>query len=280
MRKGRLALTLGVIGIIISGLLLAAGCTSSGDGGGSGGGKFEDLSSLARMAPAEATMMVYADMKTLMEDTDLDEMYEDMEDELSDASELGIEPDSVKHFGIIMIDYEEVTVVGADLDLDRIYAKLAAEDSEQSDYLGTEVWLGGYGQAMVILDDTLLMGSESNVQACLSAIDRGETAYDSNQDMRDVLGRMSDGVMMMIMPGDEFYPGSLYAGITIEKMSADNMKMRSLMKFADEEDAADVEEEINASADDMDVFNMSVSRSGAFVEFSAEIDIGEGFFPW
>lgn len=277
MSKGRIALTLGVIGIIISGLLLAGGCT-----GISGGpaGNFKDLTSLAKMAPAEATMMVYADMKTLMEDTDLDEMYQDMEDELSDAGELGIEPGSVKHFGIIMIDYEEVTAIGADLDLDLIYAKLAEEDSERADYLDMEVWLDGYDQAMAILGDTLLMGSESNVKACLSAIDSGETAYESNQDMRDVLGRMSDGIMTMVMPGDQFYPGSLYAGITVEKISTDNMKMRGLMKFADEEDAADVEEEINAGMDDADMFNMSVSRSGVFVEFSADIDIDEGFFPW
>jgi len=277
MSKGRIALTLGVIGIIISGLLLAGGCT---DISGGPAGNFKDLTSLAKMAPAEATMMVYADMKTLMEDTDLDEMYQDMEDELSDAGELGIEPSSVKHFGIIMIDYEEVTAIGADLDLDLIYAKLAEEDSERADYLDMEVWLDGYDQAMAILGDTLLMGSESNVKACLSAIDSGETAYESNQDMRDVLGRMSDGIMTMVMPGDQFYPGSLYAGITVEKISTDNMKMRGLMKFADEEDAADVEEEINAGMDDADMFNMSVSRSGVFVEFSADIDIDEGFFPW
>ncbi len=277
MSKGRIALTLGVIGIIISGLLLAGGCT---DISGGPAGNFKDLTSLAKMAPAEATMMVYADMKTLMEDTDLDEMYQDMEDELSDAGELGIEPSSVKHFGIIMIDYEEVTAIGADLDLDLIYTKLAEEDSERADYLDMEVWLDGYDQAMAILGDTLLMGSESNVKACLSAMDIGETAYESNQDMRDVLGRMSDGIMTMVMPGDQFYPGSLYAGITVEKISTDNMKMRGLMKFADEEDAADVEEEINAGMDDADMFNMSVSRSGVFVEFSADIDIDEGFFPW
>ncbi len=282
MSKKRLSLTLGIIGIIIAGLLLAAGCTGTDEGSSSGSGSgvvsFEDLTSLTKLAPAGATM-AYADMKTLMEDTDLSEMYENMEGELDDASALGIAPSSVKHFGMIMVDNEPIAVViGADLDLDVIHAKLAEEDSESEDYLGFEVWRDGNDLTLVILDDALLMGPEDGIKACLDAIDSGATAYASNQHIRDVLGRMSDGLMTMIMPGEQFYPGSLYVGITIEKISTTSMKMRGLMKFGSESDAADAEAEMKAGLEMTDEIEMSVSRSGQFVEFATEMDIGAGSF--
>lgn len=281
MSKVRLIVALGIIGIIIAGLLLAAGCTGTGAGegsSGSGGVRFEDLTSLTKLAPAGATM-VYADMKSLMEDTDLSELYADMEDELADASELGIAPSSVKHFGMIMVDNEPIAgVIGGDLDLDAIYAKLAEEDSESEDYLGFEFWLGGDDLTLAILDDTLLMGPEDGVKACLDAIDSGATAYASNQHIRDVLDRMSDGIMTMIMPGEQFYPGSLYVGVTVEKISTTSMKMRGLMKFGSESDAADAEAEIKAGLEISDEIEMSVSRSGRFVEFSTEVAIDEGSF--
>ncbi len=281
MRKTRLLVTLGIIAIIVAGLLLAAGCTG-GEAGSGSGVRFIDLTSLTKLAPDEATMMIYADMKAIMEDTDLGEMYENMEAELDEANELGITPSSVKHFGIIVVDNDEITVVGADLDLDLIHAKLAEEGSTSEDYLGFEVWLGGNDMAWAIMDDTLLIGSEDGVKACLIAINSGATAYAGSQDIRDTLDRMSDGVMTMLMTGDQFYPGSLYAGITIDKISSEGMKMVGLIKFANDDEATDVEAEMKASMDmeEMAMLNMSVSRSGSFVEFSADIDMGEGMLPW
>jgi hypothetical protein len=179
------------------------------------------------------------------------------------------------------VDSDEIAAIGADLDLDLIHAKMDEEGITSEDYLGFEVWPGGNDLTWAMLgDDTMLMGPDDGVKACLLAISSGATAYASSEHIRDTLDRMSEGIMDFVMTGDQFYPGSLYAGITVEKISFERLKMRGVMKFADEEEAAMVAEQIGTILEYSDGYEMTVSQSGNFVEYAAEFDMDEDILPF
>ncbi len=275
MGKVRLIFTLGIIGILMSGLGLAAGCTTITGGG------FRDLTSLARMAPAGTGIIIYVDIKRLREDTNLGEMYRALVADFDyEFGDMGIRMSDIRHFGVISVDYEAVTVIATDQSLDTVRGKLA-EGGQRGDYLGTELWQHSYGQALAIHDGTLLVGTEDSVKVCLNAIHNKHTVYESNADIRHVLLRLSDGLIASLLSLSELSPTIGPAVIIDEKISTTSMIQQSVMKFGSESEAAEAEAEIMASPEEIDEIGLSLSRSGYFLEISwiYPIDLYGGITP-
>lgn len=258
--------------------LLFPGC----DGG---GGSFNSLTGLAKMAPQDSNTIYFIDVKKFRSDSDFRELYEEMKEsfeyEITAGSDADImDFDDIHYIGLVEVDYEEIILINGDFDLGAIREQLNDEDYDKDDYMGVEIWYGD-GGAVAISDSTLILGDEDSVEVSIETMVEPETsAYEKNEDMRSIIREISSGLFSLVFIGP-FYPGTGGVGMSFSKASSDRMRFSGCFRFDDSEDAEDALSDIESDIESEDFYRVEVRQSGNLVKFSAEIDMEEaGFFLW
>lgn len=106
-----------------------------------------------------------------------------------------INPDSVSE--IAFVNDNQLTVLHGDFDLASVRSKLQGQNGEAINYRGYEMWRWQRGQ--VILFDQYIAYSAGGLEGILQGLYRGAgslaTSSDNN-DMRKIMGRLSDGIVV------------------------------------------------------------------------------------
>jgi len=277
MKSKVLTILSGLLVVTLLGALILLGC-------GSGGGSFTNLTGLVKMAPQDSGEIIFIDVNKLKSDSDFGELYEEMKDSFEYTIAAGsgediMDFDDIHYIGMVMVDYGEVILINGDFNLDAIRDQLKDEDYDKDDYMGVEIWYG-YSDTVAIHNGTLILGDEDDVEKCIEVIDDPETsAYEKNEDVRDVVKEVSSGLFSTVIIGP-FYPGADAVGMSFSKVNADLMKFSGCFKFDDNEDAEDALNDIESDIESGDFYSVEVSRSGNLVKFSAEMDMEEAGLFW
>ena len=106
-----------------------------------------------------------------------------------------INPDNVSE--IAFVNDAQLTVLHGDFDLASVRSKLQGQDGEAINYRGYEMWRWQRGQ--VILFDQYIAYSGGGLEGILQGLYRGAGSLASasdNNDMRKIMSRLSDGIVV------------------------------------------------------------------------------------
>jgi hypothetical protein len=241
--------------------------------GGDGNTGIEDMRGLAGIGPAGTATLMHFDVEKFRQDGDLKNIYESMAGGPNLAVGLDFDIEDIRHYGLIVADFEMTTLISGNLDFDAIRQQLESTDYTGDTYMNTEIWLGSY-RAVAIAGDILIIGLEDNVKGSIEIIEaEGTSIYDDNEDFRDVIEKLPSGIITSIT-GTSYYSGGLVMGYSLRKVDADTLEMNGLVKFTDEDAAIKAMPGLRGELNDGDMFSgIELSHDNEYLKFSARLAI-------
>ena len=276
MNRKIVPVLIGLLVVVVGGTGLLTACSSSG------GSQVSDLASLVKMTPEDTSSIIFIDAYKLRSDKDLGEKYNEMMEGFEDeviSSETGMDIDDIDYIAMTEFNFEQIAWISGDFDFEAIREYNSKNDYEKDEYKGVEIWYGP-NSALAIHNNTLITGNEDSVKGCIDVIDDPKKSiYELNEDIRDVIETLPDGLFSMIS-GYAFHPDANTMGMTYLKVDADTLKASGILKFDNEDDADSAFRELKEEMDSDEISDFQISRSKELVEFSAEIDIDEAGLFW
>lgn len=277
MKSKVLTILTGLLMVTLLFALILSGC-------GGEAGSFTSLTSLAKMAPSDTNTIFFVDVKSFKSDEIFSELYEEMKDSFAYTINAGsvddvMSFDDIHYIGTGVSGSGEIIWLTGDFNFEAIREQLKNDDYTQNDYNDVEVWYGS-ADVIAIHNSTLIIGDEGAVEESVATIGAPEkSVYQTNRDIRDVIGAMSSGLYSLVFI-EPFYPGSSAVGISFSKLDADLMKFSGCFKFENNEDAEDTLSVIKSDMEESEFYNVEVRRSGNLAKFSAEINMEEADLFW
>jgi hypothetical protein len=264
-----------VVGLAV--LLATMAVASTGCASGSG------FAAMLAKVPADTAALKYVNVKALRNDSDLVDLYDAWKarvDSRLDAR--GISPDDVNVFASNEALTKRFTLLVGKFDLDEVRDHLGDRHYKEDDYRGAEVWIREAGwvsdldSKVALMGDLIIIGDQSGVEACIKVIKSGDASWLAKVDINDVSSRLPGGLYVemgkewtsLLASGFEAY------GISAKKQDSDTLKIAGVAKFNDEGDAKDAQDTIENLMDQR-FDSVDVTREGAFLEATAELDVSD-----
>ena len=259
MMNKKIGAIVGVFAITV--VIASLGCIESG-------GSVKDI---AKMTPEGANSLIYSDLQTMRDDRDLRDIYKDMKKSgTSEIDELEIDFDDVNYIATTLGGIE---IIEGKFDLKDLRDELDDLDFDKDEYKGVEFWIGEYDEAVAISGNKLILGDDKQVKSCIKVIKGDRTSMYDDEDVRDVINKLPSGIFTMVSTYPP-YENALVMGSAMIKEDEDTMKIEGVVKYDDEEDAEDAKSDLKREMKEEDkMFDVDVTQSGKFLEFSAKFDI-------
>lgn len=208
--------------------------------------------------PTNFESFEFRDIKAIRGEDDLESLYNDWKAEVGSMLALcGIEADDVDRYAT-----GDGAVIFTDgFELDVVRAALTDNDFVKVDYRDVEVWKNTDWIALID-KDLVIVGTGSDVKACIDVIEYDEDSLLDNDDAADVMGKFYRGIVFQYSAEVE-YPGMLVSGLSTWK-SKDTLKTRLIFKFESKDAAKDAEGDIEAEYAGLE--DVDVDRSGKLVD--------------
>jgi len=259
MMNKKIGAIVGVFAITV--VIASLGCIESG-------GSVKDI---AKMTPEGANSLIYSDLQTMRDDRDLRDIYKDMKKSgTSEIDELEIDFDDVNYIATTLGGIE---IIEGKFDLKDLRDELDDLDFDKDEYKGVEFWIGEYDEVVAISGNKLILGDDKQVKSCIKVIKGDRTSMYDDEDVRDVINKLPSGIFTMVSTYPP-YENALVMGYAMIKEDEDTMKIKGVVKFDDDEDAEDAKSDLKREMKEEDItFDVDVTQSGKFLEFSAKFDI-------
>jgi len=233
---------------------------------------------MMRKTPENAMAFSFQDIEALRGDNDLKGLIEEW-------NWRGYFEEAFEKYGIYFDDVNRTargTVLGSgsyylidgNSDLDEVRNKLDALGFDKDEYRDVEVWVRT-ARSVALMEDIIVFGFGQVVRDCIDVIKGEKDSLWHNQDARDVVDRLPDGISLtyLLIPYQESMmteePPWKAQGASLEKKDEDTLKSTQVFMFENEDAACDFAEEEDE--------RRNVKQDGKFVIVPDEVDIKELF---
>lgn len=273
-----------VIGVIVLVSLTAAtvGCAADEE---------RKVVDMMRKTPGNATFFSFQDVKAMRNDHNLEVLYRDYRNNSeSTFGDYGVDLNDVNHtVSSISFDVEDagaLLILDGDFDLGEVRDRLNSLGFDKDEYRGVEVWkrdrgvevgerngaveVWKGGELVALRDNLVIAGDKHIVRYCIEVIKGEKDSLWDNEDARDVVNRLPDGIMLAYFApfGDGLYSGVGASGGSMEKKDEETLKSTQVFMFEDENAARSFAEERR------DVIGArTVEKDGRFVILTSETAI-------
>jgi hypothetical protein len=278
-----------VVALILLSLLAAAGCTRDGDVSQSG---------MMAQLPEGGYGYIFADAGAMLDNETMQDLYDSYGDLLEQVEEkLGVSLDQVTEAAT----NGEVILIKGNFVLEDITDRLEEAGYQEDQYNDVEIWeSSGQGNttAVAFIDNTLVVvGSEGEVEDCIDTIKGEAASLAENEDLRDMLDRLPDGVVVGCaeVPAEIRIALSYYgysylgnidvAGASVGFKDSENLLLTVMLKFDSRADAdeardaikGDIEDAIETYLEDYlevgDLGEINVSQDGEYLTITAQLSM-------
>ena len=271
--------------LAMGGIAAVCAFTMAACGGGGASGFTEDM---LRLFPRDTQVVTYVGVSQLYDDDDLRTARREIEDQwerTSIDSDFDIELEDLTYVVFGFVDYAPVVLMDGLEDLDDLRDELDDGHYDEDEYRNVEVWLSDdyrWGAVAFLGGGRVLLAqSEATMEDVLRRLDRGSSSlYDEAE---DIIAELPAGIIVLIVSCDN----DCLSGNVIAKQDADALRIVSIARYEDEDDAENGEEDIEDDIDDGDYDDcddVDVDRSGrrVTVEMTCRWDYFEEFvvFSW
>ena len=245
---------------------------------------------MMKKLPENTDSFIYIDLEAFRAD---DTLAPGLEDLLGSAEDMegwfGIDLDNAKGFtGGTMgkeEDAEMVVLLSGRFDLAKAREALEDLGCDKDTYRSVEVWEAFGYYDIALMTNMVMFGSPDDVNACIDVIRGSDSSLYDNEEMRDILDCLPEGVLVGVGEGSEFlnndeteYEGLQIAGMSAGKGSDGKISCSGIFKFENEEAASAAIDEVEANAGDEEgVSNVKVRQDGQLLEASYDQD-ADNFF--
>lgn len=240
--------------------------------------KGSNITKVMQVAPEDAEMIGYANIRAMLKDPDFENIYDDIVDELSYEIE-GIEVSDISGYAGIETDEGYLIVLIGNFDLGDIGDVLKEEDYTEGEYRGLEVWSDDFDNAVAFVEKMIILGDKDAVQQCIRIHKNEEPSMYDNKDMKSVVDKLPVSIIYMVFGQDYMYDIEILAGaVSLRNLTSGDevLNFAGLFKFKSEADA-------EASLEGVEDFierqmNVSVYDSkirDRFIEIKGEMDMGD-----
>ncbi len=260
-----------VVNLVAFGALLAAAC----GGGGSGQG---DADAFLKMLPGDAKGMLYVNMTRLQEDGDLLNFRRMVEGQLDDdfSSDYGISPGDVTYIAFAEVGNYDVYVFGGAGNGEALRNVLQDRGYREKEIRGVEVWerASEDWEAFAFLPNgsVLLAEDEGLMEDLLRRRDRSTSSlYD---EISDVMSPLSTETAMLVTPYCSFSSDCVFEGISFEKESSWDFKLKTIIAFESEDNAEEAHDHWDpVTTTNTHCYNEKLSRAGSSVTYEVICDM-------
>ena len=132
---------------------------------------------------------------------------------------------------------------------------------------------------MALMENLVILSTGQGVRDCIEVITGEKNSLWDNQDARDVVDRLPDGINMKYIshPQHMSYEGMKAQGTSLEKRDEDTIKMTGVFMFEDEDAARDAVTEIREDTGAEEIERSDVKQDGRVVILTIEFGIEEMF---
>ena len=184
---------------------------------------------------------------------------------------------------------EVLTVIKGNIDHDNVRETLEEIGSKYDQYEGIEVWdfkeesKMGYStlSMLTFIDEFTIFGTEDGVEACIDVFQGKRDSFYDNDDVREMLEWLPEGLMLGYGPEDE-YDGSVNFGTSLVKIDSLTVEMIGVFKFEDSVFArnalGDIEDSLTYS--EAAVWSdIQVIQNNEYVKATAKVAISDLYGP-
>jgi len=240
------------------------------------------VTDMMKKTPENAAHLTFVNVKELRGDNDLEHLYEGWRDNLGHTfDDYGIVADDVNltAMGISLEgEGEGYYLINGDFDLRKVRDKLYSLGFDEDEYRGVELWERN-GEVMALMEHLVILSTEQGVRDCVEVIMGEKDSLWDNQDIKDVLDRLPDGINVKYISHPQYmaYEGMKAQGTSLEKKDEDTLKMTGIFMFEDEDAASDAVAKIKEDTGAEEIERSDVNQDGRFVILTIEVGIGEMF---
>ncbi|MFC1945106.1 hypothetical protein ACFLX5_06525 [Chloroflexota bacterium] len=262
----------------ISSLLVLMLSSITGCGGDS------PLIKMLKMLPTDIEYVQFADVRLIIEDHDLAEVYDDWVyysaiEEIEEV--LGIRDREVDYYLEGDCPEGEFAILMGDFDIKDIRGELEDHGLSEESYKDMEIWIDddyGYSEAVLLSEDYIIVGREQEVvEGCIRVIVGSTNSFYEQTGVKTVTDTLKDGFLAYFATSDWYYDtydNLLVNGESLKKKDRDTLKIRHAYIFEDSRDAGDVLEEIEDDFEGTDeYYSVRVEQSRDMVIANFEMDI-------
>lgn len=223
------------------------------------------LVDMMRKMPMSTSSFRFMDIQALRGDDDLKDLYKGWRDSCEyTLDDYGIVPNDVNCTAISF--NEGCYLIDGDFDIGKLRNMRDSLGFNEHKYRDVEVW-ERTGEAVALIEHLIITGTDECVRDCIDVIKGDKDSFWDNQDVRDLVDRLPDGIMMYyeLKPTWVINEGLEAQGSSIEKGDEDTVNVTWIYMFEDEDAARDAIDQISENIERKDYKYSDVSHDKKFV---------------